>query len=575
MSYLVLARRLRPQTFEQVIGQEHVTRTLKNALITGRMAHAFLFSGTRGVGKTSAARILAKAINCLGPVEDAPCNQCASCQEINQGGSVDVMEIDGASNNSVDQIRDLRENAQYLPASSRRKVYIIDEVHMLSKGAFNALLKTLEEPPEHVVFIFATTEVHKVPATILSRCQRYNFRPIPPGQVNEYLLQIAGNENLNLSPEAAAALARAARGSMRDGLSLLDQTLSFSGESINLDSVRQVLGLIEPQLISDIAQAVLNSDGARVLSCVSDIAAGGYDLRSLYQELLTHFRNLVVLKVDPEAGGQTLGLSPAEVETLSQQTQSATAETLQLCLQGLIDSERMLKAATQPRIAVELALLKLCHMIPVVGLDDILVKLDSLRNGLGGAEPESRAQARPEPPLDAPRPRPPSPALVEDEEPSDQDEEPFEPDEESLEADEEALEADEADQAIEPGYDLKDPMADWSRFVSGARGLKPSLKAMLAKVKPIGLEGNTLLIKNGSSFDFLSDPDRREELEKAVAEFFGRRFKLKLVLGSGKKTRKEDDHKADSAKQAALNDPRVKEAVDLFDASLLEIKPAK
>ena len=207
-------------------------------------------------------------------------------------------------------------------------------------------------------------------------------------------------------------------------------------------------------------------------------------------------------------------------------------------------------------------------MIPVVGLDDILVKLDSLRNGLGGAEPESRAQARPEPPLEAPRPRPPSPALVEDEEPSDQDEEPLEPDEESLEVDEE-------DQAIEAGDDLKDPVADWPRFVSGARGLKPSLKAMLAKVKPIGLEGNTLLIKNGSSFDFLSDPDRREELEKAVADFFGRRFKLKLVLGSGKKSRREDDHKADSAKQAALNDPRVKEAVDLFDASLLEIKPAK
>ena len=550
MSYLVLARRLRPQTFEEVIGQEHVTRTLKNALVTGRLAQAFLFSGTRGVGKTSAARILAKAINCLGPVEEAPCNVCASCVEINEGGSVDVMEIDGASNNSVDQIRDLRENAQYLPAGSKRKVYIIDEVHMLSKGAFNALLKTLEEPPEHVVFIFATTEVHKVPATILSRCQRYNFRPIPPGQVGEYLLHIAENEKLDLTPEAAAALARAARGSMRDGLSLLDQTLSFSGESIDLEAVRQVLGLIEPQLISDIAQAVLQSDGAGVLSCISGIAVGGYDLRSLYQELLTHFRNLVVLKVDPEAGGQTLGLSPAEVEVLSHQTGSVTAETLQLCLQGLIDSERMLKAATQPRIAVELALLKLCHMIPVVGLDEILIKLNSLKNGWGEEEPERRPPVQPQ----QTRPEPPPPAL-------------------SME--EEALEPDEEDQALESGYDLKDPVADWGEFVSGVRGLKPSLMALLQKVKPVGLESNRLLIRNGSSFDFLSDPERRKELEKAVAAFFGRPLKLKLLLKPQGAGHQKTDNKANSAKQAALNDPQIKEAVDLFNASLVEIKPAK
>ena len=525
------------------MGQNHVTQTLKNALITGRMAQAFLFSGTRGVGKTSAARILAKAINCLGPVEDAPCNQCSSCQEINQGSSVDVLEIDGASNNSVEQIRDLRENAQYLPAGSKRKIYIIDEVHMLSKGAFNALLKTLEEPPEHVVFIFATTEVHKVPATILSRCQRYNFRPIPPGQVAEYLLQVAGQEGLDLQPEAASALARAARGSMRDGLSLLDQTVSFSGGSIDLNAVRQVLGLFDPQLITDMAGAVLKADGARVLNGLDAIATGGYDLRSFYQELMTHFRNLVVLKVDPEAGGQTLGLSPAEVETLNVQVSSVTADTLQLCLQSLIDSERILKNATQPRIAVELALLKLCHMLPVVGLEEILVKLDRLKNGLGSQ------------PLDSPEVASEGADL-----PDQPDEEP-EPDQ------------GEEEPPPESGYDLKDPLIHWPGFLALLKSRKPRLHALLTGVRPLGLENDRLLIQNGSSFDFLKDPERRKELEVAAAKYFGREIRLKLVQPAQDAQAGKKKDSSNSVKKAVLGDPLVKEALELFDGALIEIKP--
>jgi len=251
MSYLVLARKWRPQLFEEVIGQRHVTQTLQNAISQQRVAHAFLFTGARGVGKTSSARILAKALNCEKGLRTNPCNECASCQEITHGTSMDVIEIDGASNRGIDEIRELRENVRYTPAKSRYKVYIIDEVHMLTKEAFNALLKTLEEPPPHIVFIFATTEPHKIPATILSRCQRYDFKRIPFREVVESLKWIVEKEGIQISQRGLLSIAQGSEGSLRDAQSLLDQVIAYSGREIRDEDVVEVLGLIDRRVLSD------------------------------------------------------------------------------------------------------------------------------------------------------------------------------------------------------------------------------------------------------------------------------------------------------------------------------------
>src|SRR5512139_2944372 len=278
-SYLVLARKWRPQLFEEVVGQQPITQTLQNAILKKRVAHAFLFTGARGVGKTSTARILAKALNCEKDLQTNPCNQCTNCQEITHGNSMDVIEIDGASNRGIDEIRELRENVRYTPAKSTYKIYIIDEVHMLTKEAFNALLKTLEEPPPHIIFIFATTEPHKIPATILSRCQRYDFKRIPFKEVIESLKRIMGEEGNEISPRGLLAIARESEGSLRDAQSLLDQVIAYSGTNIHDEDVAEVLGLIDRKMLSDTIEAIADKDVERCMKVIEQVYHFGYDLQ--------------------------------------------------------------------------------------------------------------------------------------------------------------------------------------------------------------------------------------------------------------------------------------------------------
>jgi len=301
MSYLVLARKWRPSTFEAVVGQQHVTETLRNAIRRGRIGHAFLFTGVRGVGKTTIARILARALNCQagdGPAEE-PCGSCPSCQSILAGASVDVFEIDGASNNSVEDVRNLRENAQYVPSSSRYKIYIVDEVHMLSKGAFNALLKVLEEPPEHVVFMFATTEPEKVPITVLSRCQRYDLKRVRSSEIAAHLRRLADSEGFAIDDEALRLLARQADGSLRDSLSLLDQVISFAGDAPSAEQVREILGAVDRGLITDTVDALLAGDGGAVLALTDRALETGIEPRRLLAELTAELRNLAVARICP------------------------------------------------------------------------------------------------------------------------------------------------------------------------------------------------------------------------------------------------------------------------------------
>jgi DNA polymerase-3 subunit gamma/tau len=381
MAYEVFARKWRPQVFEEVIGQEHITQTLKSALLSDRLAHAYLFSGARGVGKTSVARIFAKALNCTNPQQGNPCNTCTSCNDITRGSSVDVQEIDGASNRGIDEIRNLRENIRYLPSHSAYRIYIIDEVHMLTLPAFNALLKTLEEPPAHVKFIFATTEPHKVPLTILSRCQRFDFKRIPLSQIQQQLKRITESEEIEISDTSISIIAREAQGSMRDAESLLDQVISFAGKEVEDASVMEVLGIIDRDLIFKSTQAVIDGNGASCLKIVDEIYRYGYEIKEYYRELIAQFRNLAVFLLVQEPA-RILDLSDHELNETKRQAQQAGIHPLLQALNFLITREVDLRYTSNPRIAVEAILLKLCGLKEYLSFSDLLEKLEHVEQRL-------------------------------------------------------------------------------------------------------------------------------------------------------------------------------------------------
>ncbi|MEE8573887.1 MAG: DNA polymerase III subunit gamma/tau, partial [Thermodesulfobacteriota bacterium] len=376
MSYLVIARKWRPNLFKDIVGQEHVTITLENAVNSGRTAHAYLFSGPRGVGKTTAARILAKSVNCAkGPAAD-PCNECEICAAITGGSAVDVIEIDGASNTSVDNIRELKESIRFVPSLCRYKVYIIDEVHMLSTSAFNALLKTLEEPPPHALFIFATTEVHKIPRTILSRCQRFDFKRIPYKQICDHLMYIATEEGIKVSESVLELLAREAEGSMRDAESQLDQVIAFAGMDIKEQDVYSALGLMDRSLLYDLSEAVLAGDGATCLNLIENIYNFGYDLKKVTLELLEHIRDLSVLKVTGDSS--LLELPEAECARLKELAGVTGSERLQLLFDLLSKGYEDISRSVTPRFTLEMTLLRAAHQGDLRSVGELIDTLEEL-----------------------------------------------------------------------------------------------------------------------------------------------------------------------------------------------------
>ena len=414
MPYTVLARKWRPQTFDQVVGQTTVTRTLKNALASGRIGHAFLLSGPRGVGKTTTARVLAKALNCA--TGDAPrpepCGQCASCQEIAAGTSMDVQEIDGATHNGVEQVRELRESARYNPARDRFKIWIIDEVHMLSMGAFNALLKTLEEPPPRVKFIFATTEYHKIPDTIVSRCQQYDFRLIPARELLVHLREVATGEKVSVSDETLGRIARAAEGSVRDALSLFDQVLSFSGQEVRDEDVSALLGLIDRELLLAVSRGVAAGDSLALLEAVESLADHGVDYRNFVRELLLHFREVLLLKLAPPGSPLLASLPPEERERLRPLGEAFSEEDLLRVVEVLTDADTELRLAQDPRVTVELALLKLVQLRRLLPFADLVERVERMAQGAAAGAPRAPAPAHAAaapPPRTAPPATPPDP----------------------------------------------------------------------------------------------------------------------------------------------------------------------
>ena len=402
MSYLVLARKWRPQQFAEILGQEHITRTLTNALTSGRIAHAFLFTGARGVGKTSAARILAKALCCEasdGP-NAQPCGVCASCTEISESRATDIIEIDAASNTGVSNVREIIDNVRYLPSKARFKIYIIDEVHMLSTGAFNALLKTLEEPPSHVKFILATTDVHKIPVTILSRCQRYDFRRIPTTRIAERLSEILAAESIEHEPSDLSLIARESEGSMRDAQSLLEQVLTFAdGRKLDGELIRDSLGVADRAVLADTVGAIMGRQPGRVLEQVKTVYDRGLDLKRFGDALIEYSRDLLVAKL-VNAPENLLDRPSDEIETLVTQAKNFDAANLERLFEELSKVVQKLGQSAFPRFTLEVGLASLAEQPTRVPVTDLMRKLEALEGQLimggpngntGGTRPDRRA----------------------------------------------------------------------------------------------------------------------------------------------------------------------------------------
>ncbi|TMA58245.1 MAG: DNA polymerase III subunit gamma/tau [Deltaproteobacteria bacterium] len=519
MSYLVLSRKWRPQTFADVVGQEHVTRTLCNAIRSGRVAHAFLFTGPRGVGKTTMARLLAKALNCeQGPTPD-PCNTCSNCLEITAGNALDVLEIDGASHTGVDNIRDLTEGVQYRPVKSRFRVVIIDEVHMLSNAAFNALLKTLEEPPLHVKFIFATTEAHKVLQTILSRCQRYDFQRIALRELIQRLQVVAEGEGLSADEVGLALLAREADGSLRDAESLLDQVVAWSGGSVNEQAVKEALGVADRQALFRVVEAVLARDPAQALRLAGDLYQYGYDPRRLCRDLLEHFRHLVIAKISPDPV-LLAELPDHEVATVRQQAGARALEDLQRLFALMLRAEEEVSRTAYTQLVIEMTLVKLASQPPVMPIDEALAQLEALRRKLGGnpQEPTPAGQhaAPPAPPV--PPPAPP----VREHAPSPRPTTPVVREHAAAPSAEAALGAEAEQQSV------------WERFLAAVQKEKISLFFALKSGHFLGLTPTTLQIgvDKDPYFKELTRTENRTLLEETARRCFGRDLKVEVTKGS-------------------------------------------
>ncbi|NLY44009.1 MAG: DNA polymerase III subunit gamma/tau [Clostridiaceae bacterium] len=381
MLYQALYRKWRPQVFEDVVGQEHITQTLKNQVIAQKTAHAYLFCGTRGTGKTSVAKILSRAVNCPHSNNGNPCNKCDICRGIMDGSILDVVEIDAASNNGVDNVREIRDEVVYSPARTRRKVYIIDEVHMLSTGAFNALLKTLEEPPAHVMFILATTESHKIPATILSRCQRFDFKRITSEDIVERLKQIAVQDEIKVEEEGLKLIARVADGSMRDALSILDQCMSFGKGTIRYEDIASILGVVDNEILFDTAQSVFEQDSNAVIEIIDKLIMDGKDILQFLEGLIEHFRNLLLCKVlkNPE---HILDAPKETISRLKKQSNGYTQEKIVYCIETLTEVSASVKWSSTPRILLEVALIKLCRPNLDMSVESLLNRIADLENRL-------------------------------------------------------------------------------------------------------------------------------------------------------------------------------------------------
>lgn len=530
MAYQVTARKWRPRQFDEVVGQEHITATLKNAVHSGRVAQCYLFCGPRGVGKTTTARILAKVLNCAAARDGNPCEVCDSCQSIASSISMNVLEIDGASNNSVDDIRELREVVRYAATEGVYKIYIIDEVHMLSTAAFNALLKTLEEPPEHVVFIFATTEVQAVPETILSRCQRFNFRRISTGQIAAHLATIAQAEGIAVEEGALHLLASRADGALRDAESLLDQVVSFGAE-VSQQAVVQVLGLVDRGLYFELLDALRDAAPARVLELVAQAVDEGADIEEFVYGLVELLRHLLFAKIQGRA--DELDMDEDARRRCGELADAMAVEDLLRMMQSLLDLEADLKRSVQPRFRVEIALVHLALMGRSVDVSELLRRLQSLES----AAPRPAAPPPPSRRREPAAPPPPAPPPI-------------------------AAPAESSNAA--GGLSFDQVRTTWAELVNAVRAAKPSLAHFLNGAALDGLDGHVLKLSFGAADRFAMNQviKNRESVEGIAEAKYGQRLRLEAVLKKG-------DQPAPQAAPPPEPDPALRSVLDTFDGELV------
>jgi DNA polymerase-3 subunit gamma/tau len=615
MEYQVSARKYRPGTFADVIGQPHVVQTLVNSITSQRIAHAFLFSGTRGVGKTTVARILAKALNCERGPTGSPCDGCPSCLEIAQGSSVDVIEIDGASNTGVDDVREIRENVKFTPFRGHYRVYIIDEVHMLSNSAFNALLKTLEEPPPHVVFVFATTEIHKIPATILSRCQHYNFRRISRTEIIKRLRHVATQDGLSIEDRSLAALARASEGSMRDALSLLDQAIAFSGNTIRHDDLQTLLGAVPHEQVRAMIAAVVAQDGAAAVRVIASVLDQGHDLRAYCADLVEYLRHMLVIAIVPAAQRPDglhglVDLPDEELHQAIADADALTAEQLQEVFRIVSQAEDQLRVTSHPRFLLEAAAVRATRLVATTSrtsaIQPATTPAQSARQA-GGAGPHLTASpplpareagprpgaptpsrsSPPKPPEGAPRSTSPS-ATLEPRSSTPTRSSPSDPPKPVVPASPTLAPAPvEAHVGPPTAEERAAAIASWERIVEQMESRHPNIAPFLAMGRVAAVEEHRLVVAYPLTASVAAARLQKEDAIKAVADacldVLGRRLRLHIdqtvsAETSGPSLAQQRAEKERAQKQTLLEHtrahPLVRQATELFGGQVVDVRPA-